>query len=439
MINRCFTRDGTRDMRVPGTAKFKFRFQTQGSHLCSVCDGIIGAGDMTLYLFCDVETSRSVEVIKRNLYAYLMVNSVTKSITSRSSALAICRDTGGVIYMVDTRAIFYDSLTSSLCLCFYSINYQTYTLYVVICIHYHYCRQVSYNHINYNIIYLSQLSQCGPPCAKKRINWKKFQIELTPRIKNSRISTISDINKNIDKLTKTIQSECEKCSYIVNQPESSKPLPDDILLEINTKRLLRKNWQRTRDPRTKALYNAQVSHVKNILTRHRISEWHSFTSTPYLQNKSIYKLIRRLLHKPPSYQPLKTTDGNKIYDSKSKAELFADTMYTQFQNNPDPPLPESNYPKSTRFQGSLISYTKSKQHGTYSSKIINLQNLSKTYSSICSTNLETPHWQAYVDQDRGLPKLLTTYYNRRPLPGYKPKYTKFDKHTTHPGRSTKTI
>ncbi|KAL4091049.1 hypothetical protein QTP88_025790 [Uroleucon formosanum] len=103
-----------------------------------------------------------------------------------------------------------------------------------------------------------------------------FQIELTPRIKNGRISTISDINKNIDELTKAIQSEREKCFYIVNQPEPSKPLPDDILLEIDTKRLLRKNWQRTRDS-TKALNNAQ----------------------------------------PNCY-----------------------TMYTQFQNNPGPPLPE---------------------------------------------------------------------------------------------------
>lgn len=186
----------------------------------------------------------------------------------------------------------------------------------------------------------SQLSQSGPPSAKKRINWNKFNIELSSYIKNSHISTISDINKNLDQLTKAIQSECVKCSYTVDQPELPKPLPDDILLEIDTKRLLRKNWQRTRDPRTKTLYNAQVSHVKDILSRHRISEWNTFTATLNFQNKSIYKLNRRLLHKPPPCQPLKTPDGINIYDSKSKAELFADTMYNQFQNNPGPPLPE---------------------------------------------------------------------------------------------------
>ncbi|KAL4143204.1 hypothetical protein QTP88_005562 [Uroleucon formosanum] len=78
----------------------------------------------------------------------------------------------------------------------------------------------------------------------------------------------------------------------------------------------------------------------------------------------------------------------------------------------------NNYPKSARHQGSLISFIKSKQRGPYSSQIINLQNLSKTYSSIRSTNLETLHLPAYVDQDRGLPKHCTTYYNRCPLPAF---------------------
>jgi hypothetical protein len=99
----------------------------------------------------------------------------------------------------------------------------------------------------------SKLTNCRPPNARNRINWRKFQIELTPHIKNNHISSISDINGSIEKLTKAIQSECRNCSYTVNQPEPPKPLPDDILLEIDTKRLLRKNWQRTRDPKIKTL------------------------------------------------------------------------------------------------------------------------------------------------------------------------------------------
>lgn len=142
----------------------------------------------------------------------------------------------------------------------------------------------------------SQPSQCGPPNARKRINWRKFQTELTPYIKNTRISTISDINKNIDQLTKVIQSVSESCSYTMNISVNPKPLPDDIMLEIDTKRLLRKNWQRTRDPKTKTLYNAQVTHVKDILTRHRICNWHTFTSktNPFINLTAV--LSTNLLH-----------------------------------------------------------------------------------------------------------------------------------------------
>ncbi|CAI6363375.1 unnamed protein product [Macrosiphum euphorbiae] len=181
------------------------------------------------------------------------------------------------------------------------------------------------------------MSLCGPPRARKRINWKKFEIELAPRIKNNHISTISDINRNIVQLTNNIQNECENCSYSVGQSELLKPLPDEILLEIDTKRILRKNWQQTRDPRMKTLYNAQVSYVKDLLIKHRLHEWQLFTSTLNFKNKSLYKLNRRLLHNPPPSQPLRTPAGTQIYDSNLKAELFADTMTAQFHNNPGPP------------------------------------------------------------------------------------------------------
>ncbi|CAI6367727.1 unnamed protein product [Macrosiphum euphorbiae] len=183
----------------------------------------------------------------------------------------------------------------------------------------------------------SRPSMCGPPSARKRINWRKFQTELTLQIKNIRITTIDDINKNIDQLTKVIQSEIKNCSYESRTLDQPKSTPDDILLEIDTKRLLRKHWQRTRDPQVKTLYNAQVSHVKDILTRHRQSEWNSFTATLNFKNKSIYKLNRRLLHKQPKCQPLKAPDETKIYDTNLKAELFADTMSAQLKNNPGPP------------------------------------------------------------------------------------------------------
>lgn len=173
----------------------------------------------------------------------------------------------------------------------------------------------------------------GIPGPRKRVNWKTFKEKLTSKINIKRIKNIQDINENIKNLTNNVRTALEDSSHLIENPEVSKRLPNEILLEIDTKPILRKNWQRTRDPKVKTLYNAQVTYVKNLLTKHRQDEWNSFTSTLNFQNKSIYKLNRRLLHKTPASQPLKAPDGTKIFDSKPKAELFANTMMLQFQNN----------------------------------------------------------------------------------------------------------
>lgn len=74
----------------------------------------------------------------------------------------------------------------------------------------------------------------------------------------------------------------------------------------------------------------------DLLTTSRQTKWNNFTSTIKFEDKSIYKLNHRLLHKPPSKTPLKLQNNHLIFDNWYKAELFADTMETQFSNNPGP-------------------------------------------------------------------------------------------------------
>lgn len=54
----------------------------------------------------------------------------------------------------------------------------------------------------------------------------------------------------------------------------------------------------------------------------------------------MYRFNRHLLHKPLPNLSLKSSDGIKIFDDRKKAELFADTMTDQFQNNSGPHLQE---------------------------------------------------------------------------------------------------
>ncbi|CAI6371538.1 unnamed protein product [Macrosiphum euphorbiae] len=180
--------------------------------------------------------------------------------------------------------------------------------------------------------------------ARKRINWKKFEHELllkSPKL-TTKLSNPIEIDNEVDSFTTLIQSSTEKSSCLINKPHTREPLSPDILLEIATKRILRKDWQRTRDPSVKTMLNAQIAYVRNLLKEHLQLAWDRFTSTLNFQDRSLYKLNRRLLHKKPATAPLTSNSGQKIYDTESKLELFADSMKDQFTANPGNDLLEVN-------------------------------------------------------------------------------------------------
>ncbi|KAL4148911.1 hypothetical protein QTP88_003050 [Uroleucon formosanum] len=168
----------------------------------------------------------------------------------------------------------------------------------------------------------------NPPKTLKKTNWTKFKTELS-QIKIDRVKT----QEEIDKLTTIIRNAQENASYTLKPKQIISQLPDEIMLEITTKRQLRKMWQSSKNPRTKRLYNAQNTYVKNLLNDHRQTQWNTFTETLNFKNKSLYQLNRRLLKKKAADTPLQTTTGHKIFEADEKAELFADTMEDQFIGN----------------------------------------------------------------------------------------------------------
>ncbi|KAL4123315.1 hypothetical protein QTP88_015512 [Uroleucon formosanum] len=162
------------------------------------------------------------------------------------------------------------------------------------------------------------------------------------QIKMDRVKTPEEIDNKIDKLTTIIRNAQENASYTLKPKQIISQLPDEIILEITTKRQLRKMWQSSRDPRTKRLYNAKRTYVKNLLNEHRQTQWNAFTETLKFKNKSLYQLNRRILKKKAADTPLQTTTGHKIFEADEKAELFADTMKNQFIGNAGIDLQEVN-------------------------------------------------------------------------------------------------
>jgi len=181
----------------------------------------------------------------------------------------------------------------------------------------------------------------NPPKTLKKTNWAKFKTELS-HIKIDRVQTPGEIDNKIENLTTTIRITQENASYTLKPKQIISQLPDEIMLEIITKRQLRKMWQSSRDPGTKRLYNAQIAYVKGLLVEHRQAQWNAFTEALNFKDKSIYQLNRRLLNKKAADTPLQTTTGHKIFEADEKAELFADTMENQFTGNAGIDLQEVN-------------------------------------------------------------------------------------------------
>lgn len=78
-----------------------------------------------------------------------------------------------------------------------------------------------------------------------------------------KLTNIEDINKNTELMTTSIQTEIKNCSFVPKQSFTQNVLPGDIKLEIETKKIFRTEWQKSRDPKTKKMYNAQIKYVNN--------------------------------------------------------------------------------------------------------------------------------------------------------------------------------
>lgn len=75
------------------------------------------------------------------------------------------------------------------------------------------------------------------PRPQTKINWKNFGLKTQYQIKNSRISNIFDINKEITNHTKIIQLNLENCAYPSNHSNANTILSQEILLKTEIKRI----------------------------------------------------------------------------------------------------------------------------------------------------------------------------------------------------------
>ena len=149
------------------------------------------------------------------------------------------------------------------------------------------------------------------------------------------LKTPSDIDSAVAKFTTIIQiaaSSASSQSPIVNRSYVHKPSPiiENLLRE---KRYSRSQWELTRDPRAKVIYNQATRNLKNALKEDRDTADQNKLRSLNAHDGSLWHKTKYLTKEWNDIPPLKT--GNRWYCTmKEKADLFAEILEEQFMPNP---------------------------------------------------------------------------------------------------------
>lgn len=178
------------------------------------------------------------------------------------------------------------------------------------------------------------------PTPLRSIKWSNYVEKLTnlPMISYPKPFGILDIDRALEKFTSTINFAIQSNSVVKPRGNSNK-LPPEIILEIREKNRLRRQWQTTRDPAIKNALNSKIQFIRSIITTYKQDEWNKYLDTVNIQDGSLYRINKCLLHKRPATHPL-SGPNSLVFSETDKAELIADSLVNQFSPNPGPDLPE---------------------------------------------------------------------------------------------------
>jgi Reverse transcriptase (RNA-dependent DNA polymerase)/Endonuclease-reverse transcriptase len=182
----------------------------------------------------------------------------------------------------------------------------------------------------------------SPPQNHLRVNWRKFENELTRITHNSKTvpcNNKTNIDLALNNFTQSIITAVNTSTYTKSTRPNGLNIPKEIAQEIAQKNRLRREWQNTRNPETKRQLNNKISFIRSMLATHRNDEWDKFLDSVSSDVRSLHKLNKKLLNKSTATNPLSGPNG-LIFSAADKAEAFADFFEKQFKLNPGPVLPE---------------------------------------------------------------------------------------------------
>lgn len=170
------------------------------------------------------------------------------------------------------------------------------------------------------------------PCKKisfKNTNWVNFKRDINSVINiNNNINTKETLNNETEKLTLNIKTVMIKHATIINtRPHSIETTPE-ILQQIKDKNRTRRQWQRNRDPETKAVLNEKTRQVREALTQMYNESWNKTLQNVNEQGKDNTKLWRlfKRIKRAPEQLPAIVHNGRTYHSNEEKADVLAENF-----------------------------------------------------------------------------------------------------------------
>ncbi|GFY40642.1 RNA-directed DNA polymerase from mobile element jockey [Trichonephila inaurata madagascariensis] len=168
-------------------------------------------------------------------------------------------------------------------------------------------------------------------------NWYKFQDLLTNTLPgNPKISNPSDIENAIKNFNDCYNSALSHSSTFKSISKPLLSIPLFIRDKIKAKNRIRKAWQITKNPLLKTQLNQMQKAIKKDLNNHKNNIWNELLTEASPDDDSLFKLVKTIkknktFNVPPIIGPM-----GLLYSTEDKVDLFADSLESSFQVNPEP-------------------------------------------------------------------------------------------------------
>lgn len=140
--------------------------------------------------------------------------------------------------------------------------------------------------------------------------------------------------KKKQKFTELLQLASTTNSLIIKKPTSTTNFSIEIKEMIRDKRKARRNWQRTRDPERKKVFNKINQKLKRLLyeTRNKgIAKYLQGLTADVDTNYSLWRATKRIRRPIINLPPIKKQDGSWARSSQEKADFHVDHLENVFQ------------------------------------------------------------------------------------------------------------